>query len=741
MAKASAAEIVSMRKRIAGWAIAVVAILVTAVLVQLCNIIFVHGEEYKKAAAGQQLSDITIPANRGTIYDAEGNVLAQSGTVWTVNLAPAQMKEDQKALVVEKLSEILALDAEEVEKKVNLDSQYAKLKGKVESTDAEKVRTFISDNNIKGVYLTEDTKRFYPQGNLASTVLGFTGTDNQGLSGVEYWYDELLQGVPGRQISAKNALNADMPSQYERVFAATDGNDLVLSIDQDIQYALEKYLSTAVDDYGIQQRICGIIMDVNSGKILAMSTKDDYDPNYPFTIFSESAKLDLNLLKEQNKTDEYSEALSAAQQSQWRNKCVSDLYEPGSVFKMITAAAGLEEKVVTAEEEFYCKGFYQVGSWRYNCHVTSGHGQENFSKAMSNSCNPVFIEIGQRLGAKTFSSYLDAFGFTNGTKTGIDLPGEAGQVGHTSFSIYDLSSNAFGQTIKVSPIQMITACCATINGGYLYTPQIVSKIIKENGSVVEEIQPVVKRQVISATTSKTMRQILKENVESGGGKNAAVSGYSVGGKSGTSQKLDSEDSEARVASFFAFAPADDPKIAILIVADEPTIGYRFGSTISAPLCSKVLADVLPLMGIEPEYTEDQLATLNKSVPSVTNMSVSEAESTLSKKGFKCRIIGSGDSVVRQMPGGYASAPKGSTIILYTESTEAEKVEVPNFSGLTYTQASARAKALGLNIRPQGVVNSSGSVAAGQSEPAKSKVEMGTVIDLQFVDNNLVDYAD
>ena len=727
-----------MKKRMFWWIGTAVLLFVCLLLTNLVNIQFVRGEEYATKAANQQLSDISIPANRGTIYDINGKVLAQSGTVWEVNLAPVQVPETQRQLIADTLAEILGLDAESIYQKTTQNVQYARVKGKVESDVAERIRQFISEEGIKGLYLTEDTKRFYPQGTLASSVLGFTGTDNQGLAGIEYWYDSILKGTPGRQISAKNAVNADMPSKYEQVYPAIDGDGLVLSLDQNIQYYLEKYLSSAVEEYGIQQKICGIIMEVDTGKILGMATMSNYDPNQPFVITDEKVLAELEAIKESD-PDSYPTALSAAQNKQWRNKAVSDLYEPGSVFKIITAAACLEEQVVTPTEHFNCPGFRQVGVWRYNCHVTTGHGDEDFTAGMGNSCNPVFIEIAHRLGATKFAQYLEAFGFENGKKTGIDLPGEAGMVGHESFTIYDLSSNAFGQTIKVTPLQMITACCAAINGGYLYEPQIVAQMIKDNGSVVETVDSVLKRQVISENTSATLREILKKNVESYGGKNAAVSGYSIGGKSGTSQKLDSEDSAARVASFFAFAPADDPQIAVLIVADEPTIGYRFGSTVCAPLCSKVLADVLPYMGIEPQYTEKELASLNKSVTKVTELTVSEAQKELDGDKFKYMVVGSGDTVVKQMPAAYSTAPEGSTIILYTQEQDPETVEVPNFSGLTYTQTLARARALGLNIKPQGVVNSSGSVAASQSVAYGDVVELGTMITIQFVENDVADF--
>ncbi|MEG0457832.1 MAG: penicillin-binding transpeptidase domain-containing protein, partial [Oscillospiraceae bacterium] len=450
-------------------------------------------------------------------------------------------------------------------------------------------------------------------------------TDNQGLAGLEAFYDKQLQGTPGRVVTAKNAWGTDMPTKYEKLFEAQNGNSLVTTIDQGVQMYLEKYLETAISEYKVKSKACGIIMDVKTGGILAMATKPDFDPNQPLVISDKNIIDYINTLP----TEEQSAARGRAQSDQWRNKAVSDLYEPGSVFKIVTGSAGLEEKVTNKDDHFNCSGSVIIGTkQRYNCHKTTGHGGESFIDGMKNSCNPVFIEIGKRLGVDLFDKYLKAFGIAE--KTGIDLPGESESISHKSYSIFDLASNSFGQTIKITPIQMMSAACAAINGGYLYEPYVVSSIIDDKGNIVQAIEPNAKRQVISSDTSAVIRQALEKVITEGGGKNAAVQGYRVGGKSGTSQKLDIADKEARIASFFAFAPVEDPQIAILIICDDPQVQsqLRYGSMISAPIVSSVLTEVLPYLGLEPEYTEEQLSKMNVQVSSVIDKEVSSAKTTL-----------------------------------------------------------------------------------------------------------------
>ncbi len=717
----------------------------SASAISLVKTMIFDGEEYQKKATEQQLYDTRITAERGNIYDAKMNVLATSAPVWTVFVTPneisaiknEQKKNQVKEALTKGLSEILELKAEDVESAINKTSQYyVAIKKKIEKDTADKVRKFISDNKELGlssyIGLDEATKRYYSNDNLASTVLGFVGDDNQGLGGLELQYDEELTGTPGRIVPAKNALGKEMPFTYEKKVDAAAGNSLVTTIDSYIQYVTEKYLSAAVKINKVSERGAAIVMNVNSGEILAMATKGDFNPNSPFTLSAEDQQAVDALQGDERKTK-----LAELRNRQWRNKIVSDAYEPGSVFKAITASIGLEEGLTNVNSTFTCTGNIYVAGQKYSCHKKSGHGHQDLALATANSCNPFFISLGQTIGVSTFSKYFSAFGLTK--KTGIDLPGEATSQYHKESNMgpTELASSSFGQTFKITPIQLITALSATVNGGNLIKPHVVKKIIDENGNVVKNYETTVVRQVISTSTSSTVRTLLEGVVDGGGGKNAYVSGYRIGGKTGTSQKVNemllSGKSGLYVASFAGFAPIDNPEIAVLVILDEPHGDNYYGGTIAAPVGGQILSDILPYLGYEPKYSEKEKANLTIPVPNVQGKKIAEAKSAITESGLKCRVVGTGETVLKQLPASTQSINKNGIVIIYTDETpENTKATVPNLTGMSPSEVNATATNAGLNVSFKG--NTSGKTAVvsySQSIEQGKEVEQGSVIEVFF----------
>ncbi len=711
--------------------------------VRLAIIMLADSEFYQTKAAEQQLYDTVLSPARGNIYDTNMNLLATSATVWTVYITPNGFKnikdEAKKAAVKEdiaqNLSTILELEYETVLEQTNKASSYVMVKRKVEKPQADKVREYISNSEYEvGQYigLDESTKRYYTNDNLASVVLGFVGDDNQGLSGLELKYDSELEGIPGRVVAAKNAQGADMPFSYEKIIEAQAGNSLVLTIDTYMQYVCEKYLEQAVIDNKVSDRGVCIIMNVNTGAILSMAVKGDFNPNDPFTLSAADSAL-LEGLEGEERTAKLLELRNA----QWRNKAISDPYEPGSVFKLITAAAALEESVTNHSHSYYCPGYIVVSGQRYNCHKRSGHGSVSLTQAMQNSCNPAFITMGQTMGTNTFYKYFDAFGLTQ--KTGIDLPGESGSIYHSEANMgpTELASTSFGQTFKITPIQLITAISATINGGYLVQPHVVEKIVDANENIINSTSSTVKRQVISKQTSITMREMMESVVADGGGKNAYVKGYRTGGKTGTSQKvaemLESGESGLYVASYCGIAPADDPEIAILVLLDEPHGDAYYGGTISAPVAGQILSEILPYMGYEPQYSDEELQTMTVKVPNVTGKALTEAKAAIAAQGLKIKVVGNGSTVERQLPDAAQSVYKDGVVVVYTEpTTDFKMTTVPNFYGLTVSGANKAAADAGLNIEFYGTaLSSSGITAYKQSIAAGTSVESGTIIQVYF----------
>lgn len=714
------------------------------------NIMIINGEKYQNDASEQQLYDSLVTAPRGDIYDRNMQTLATSSPAWTVYITPngirsikkAEDAEKVKKKIAEGLSEILEMDYDTVYDYTGKKSYYVIVKKKIEKTAADKVRQFILDNKdlelSQYIGLDSTTKRYYPNGNLASVVLGFVGSDDQGLSGLESYYDNELTGTAGRVVAAKNAAGTNMPFSYEKVENAVKGGSLVLTLDNYVQYTADKYLEAAIEENQIAERGAAVVMNVNTGAILAMSVKGDFDPNAPFTL----SAADQKKVDETEGDEEKKKVQSELLNRQWRNKAVSDTYEPGSVFKAVTAAIALEENLVNKNSSFFCNGHATVAGQSYHCHKTTGHGSQNLMQAIANSCNPAFITIGQLVGVNTFSKYFKAFGFTE--KTGIDLPGEAASTYHKEEKMgpVELASSSFGQTFNVTPMQLICAISATVNGGYLVQPHMVEKILDENNKVKKTVASSTKRQVISESTSATMRELLNF-VSENGAKNSLVAGYNIGAKTGTSQKvskiLQTGDKRLYIGSCATVAPIEKPEIAVFVMLDEPKGEKYYGGAISAPVNSKIMADILPYLGFEPSYTEEQLQKLAITVPDTVGSAIADAKGKITNQKLEYKVVGNGEKVVRQLPAAGSKVISGGVVILYTEDgAEVTKATVPNFKGLSATDVNAAAARAGVNVEFSGNTSTGGLKAYKQSVEAGKEVDAGTVITVYFSDDNVVD---
>lgn len=702
------------------------------------------GDFFKTKAETQQLSDTAITAQRGIIYDANMSVLAQSASAWKISLnatAFAEIPTKAQEQVYSVLINTLGVTREYLENKASY-KQYnsVSIKTKVEKEAKDKLEafvkgTFIDKNNNEQsfgsvVMIDEDVKRYYPYSTLASQILGFTGTDNNGLSGLESYYNSTLTGVDGRVISARSNSSVAQDIEYKSVYEAKQGTSLVLTVDETIQRYLENALSSCYETSKANS-CTGIVMDVKTGAILAMSTKGDFDPNDPYTINDKRTIESINKITD---TKEKEKAEEEAMYSQWRNRAISDTYEPGSVFKLITMAAGLEENVVKYDEKFTCTGSVNVADRIYSCHNTAGHGTQTLTEGLMNSCNPYFITIGQRLGVDTFYKYFEAFGFTE--ETGIDLPGEASpKAGVTYFkkdtmTKVNLASSSFGQSFQITPIQMITAVNAIANDGKLMQPYIVSKTLDSDGNVILQNQPIEKRQVVSESTSEKIMASMEQVALNGTARNAYVAGYRVGGKTGTSDKLNNVGQV--VASFVGVAPTNDPRITVLIVVDEPE-GATGGGAVAAPVAGEVIENTLTYLNVERQYNDSEKALLDVQVPSVTGDSVSEAKSSLEEDKFSVQIVGEGDKVLSQMPASGQYIPQGGVIVLYTEKQKKKlKTVVPDFTGMTITEANYAAVNAGINIKVSGNSLSEESMTAYRQSSLKgSEVESGSTVTVYF----------
>lgn len=722
-----------MLKRILIMAVVII-FLMTTTVARVFYLTIVRGEELSEKAETQQLKDTEITAMRGTIYDSNGNVLAQSASVWNVFIDPLNIKDKQRDLIVDEFANLFGYDADEKKEfydRTTHQNHYELVEKKVENNIKEKVSKFVSKNELGGCIGTEQTtKRYYPYGTLASSVIGFTGADDQGLSGIEAYYDEQLTGTNGRIITAKDAKSNNIANDYETSIAATDGDSIVLTINQTIQYYLEKGLRETMNEYQAKGAY-GVVMNCNTGAVLAMSSLPDYDCNEPYKLTYSKDKKAIKKLSDKTAKQE---AESAAVQNQWRNFTVSDTYVPGSVFKTFVASAALEENVVNLNTTYNCTGSIQVDKYKMKCHYHPGHGTQTLTQGLENSCNPFFITIGQKLGVHNYFKYFDAFGFTQ--KTNIDLPGEASPQYYKEdqYGIVELSSASFGQTNSLTPIQVCTGLCAIANGGKLLQPYLVSSIADANGKTVKKTQTKEIRQVISADTSEKVRKMMKSVVDNGTGKNGYVAGYSVGGKTGTSTKLgESKNGEGDkyIVSFGAIAPSDDPEIAMLIIVDEPNQDLG-GGALCAPIAAQVTQEAMNVLGIEPKYNDSEMKDLSKQTPNVVGKSLDEAKKTLEENNLNFVVVGDDSTVTRQCPSGADTIPNGGTVYLYTDDSEKQTVNVPNFNGLTVNEAKDLASSSNLNIQIAGNSMSSGTVVAyRQSEETQAKVEKGTVVTVTF----------
>ncbi len=722
-----------MLKRILIMAVVII-FLMTTTVARVFYLTIVRGEELSEKAETQQLKDTEITAMRGTIYDSNGNVLAQSASVWNVFIDPLNIKDKQRDLIVDEFANLFGYDADEKKEfydRTTHQNHYELVEKKVENNIKEKLSKFVSKNELGGCIGTEQTtKRYYPYGTLASSVIGFTGADDQGLSGIEAYYDEQLTGTNGRIITAKDAKSNNIANDYETSIAATDGDSIVLTINQTIQYYLEKGLRETMNEYQAKGAY-GVVMNCNTGAVLAMSSLPDYDCNEPYKLTYSKDKKAIKKLSDKTAKQE---AESAAVQNQWRNFTVSDTYVPGSVFKTFVASAALEENVVNLNTTYNCTGSIQVDKYKMKCHYHPGHGTQTLTQGLENSCNPFFITIGQKLGVHNYFKYFDAFGFTQ--KTNIDLPGEASPQYYKEdqYGIVELSSASFGQTNSLTPIQVCTGLCAIANGGKLLQPYLVSSVVDANGKTVKKTQTKEIRQVISADTSEKVRKMMKSVVDNGTGKNGYVAGYSVGGKTGTSTKLgESKNGEGDkyIVSFGAIAPSDDPEIAMLIIVDEPNQDLG-GGALCAPIAAQVTQEAMNVLGIEPKYNDSEMKDLSKQTPNVVGKSLDEAKKTLEENNLNFVVVGDDSTVTRQCPSGADTIPNGGTVYLYTDDSEKQTVNVPNFSGLTVNEAKDLASSSNLNIQIAGNSMSSGTVVAyRQSEETQAKVEKGTVVTVTF----------
>lgn len=712
-----------------------------AAVLRLTYLTTIQSSELQESAVDLQLADTTVSAKRGTIYDANGNVLAESASVWQVVMSPVNFKNDkQRQAAAKGLSEIFDLEYNDVLDDTKQQSHYVVVKRRIESDEREKVLQLIDtlkkDYSCSGVIqLLDDYKRYYPKNSLASSVIGFTGSDDQGLEGIEYEYDSYLSGTPGRIITAQNARGTDMPFRYEQNVESEDGNNVYLTIDETIQSICEKYMQKGVEDNNVLNKGVCIAMDVNTGAILAMVTTDGYDLNNPYEL---SAK-DKKKIKSTSKKKQ-AEAESAALSNMWRNKAVADTYMPGSVFKMCVASAALEENLVNEKTSFTCTGSISVEGETIHCSNISGHGTQNFVEAISNSCNPAFIQIGQMLGAGKFRQYYQGFGFSD--KTGIDLPGEAedsfwkeGKMGGV-----DLAVASFGQNFTITPIQMITACAAVSNGGYVVQPHVVSKITDSKGNVIKSVDKKIKRQVISDDTSKKMNEYLEYNTERQGAAAGYISGYKVAGKTGTTEKrgvtkVESSFSEDYISSFCGYAPADDPQIAMLVFFDTPDGDAYYGSQVSSPVFINIMSEVLPYLDVKTSYTDEELGYVDASAGDYTGVSVDEAKTAVEADGFTATVKGNGSTVISQIPTVSSGLQKGGSIVLYTDSdSQSETVSVPSLIGLSPDEVNDVASAYGLNVSFSGATTSSGT-SSSQNVEAGTSVSPGTVITVSFADSS------
>lgn len=728
-------------------------------LARLYRLQIVDHSFYEQLAISQQMREAPGTAARGVIYDHNMNLLAVSASVDNVYLSPAEIEAngEDRAVIASGLSEILGLHYEDIyEKSGRKGSWYVTVARKIEADKADAIRRFKAENKISGVRLETDSKRYYPNGRLACHLLGFVGTDNYGLEGIEARYDDALSGTAGRSLRATNAYGGEMLlRRYEEYQPGEDGCDLVTTVDASIQYYVEKHLRQAVQDYDALNGAGAIAMDVNTGAILAMASLGDYDPNNFLTVSDKAqAVIDSAATKE-----EASALLAEAQARQWRNKALSDTYEPGSTFKIITLSMALEEGKVSLADQFYCGGSTSVTGrgTPIRCWKSGGHGSQTLTQAVQHSCNVAFVNIGQRIGAERFYDYCEAFGFLKlsddpdanlTARTGIDLSGESGSIwwSKNTFcspkNLSQLAAASFGQTFTITPLQLITAVSACVNGGRLMEPYVVQRLIAPDGSVSYEREPKLVRRVISETTSQKVREILEQVVGDpldGTGRNAAVPGYRIGGKTGTSEKVSLEAQTGQkeyIVSFIGFAPADDPKIALLVFLDTPSNSsgiYISGGQMAAPVVGRMMADILPYLGIQPIQEENNTAEM----PACVGLDLPEAAEKLKEASLRYRTMGQGNTVTNQLPAPGTEIAAGTEIILYFDAgISPELEELPELTGMDFDTARDTLSYYGLYLTTHSSVNDpKRQIVSSQSLPAGTQLRHGAVVEVTLIDSD------
>lgn len=743
---ANKSEVTVLRNRLDNkWRLAVIIGLFTAFALLICyNLVryqIIDEGNYKQMAADQYMVETAVNADRGKIYDRNMNVIATSVTVERVFISPIDIKDDREARdICEKLSEILDVDYDKIyEKSQKKKRRDETVKNLVEKETTDKIRQFIKDYSeergytINSIHFAETTKRYYPYGSLASQVIGFTGTDGDGLLGLELQYNDYLKGKSGKIITSKNGKGENMPLEYESYVDAENGSDLYTTLDMTVQGILEKYLQQTYEDNKAGNRVCGAVMDVKTGGVLAMGIYPNFDLNDPYTLDERSLAELQTLIDEGAEDEDVSKKRTELLYKMWANKVVSDLYEPGSTFKVMTASMALEDDVVTRNTGFYCGGSKIVAGQKINCHKVGGHGSLTFEKGLQMSCNPVFMETAAKIGIKRFCYYFAGYGYKN--KTGIDLPGEASPlyIDESKMHEVELAVYSFGQTFKVTPIQQLRALSAVANGGYLVKPHVVSKVSDTNGKELYTADTSSVRQIISEKTTSLLAEIMEGGVIDGAAKNAYVSGYRIAAKTGTSQKQDKYDENGnrpyRIGSTIAFGPLEDPQIAILVMVDEPSNGDVYGSVVAAPYLSKALSEIFPYMGIEPNYSDDEKMI---SIRNYTGLTVDEAKSKIDSK-LNVIVKGSSDKVISQIPHNSSKLYPGGTVILYTEGADADSdmVTVPNLLNRTASDVNVLLTNAGLNLNVEGSYLEGSAVVISQSVPYGTKVSKGTIITVEF----------
>lgn len=760
--KAEVSATVRMRNRTNKGVLGLMTVFCAAVIVRLFVVSVVDNSKYEGMANNYHFGTMTLSANRGAIYDANGTALAWSATVYNIYIDPTLYREEMKSIedandkkksaaeeenetadnlvdvdqlktsITNFLSEKLGLKTEEVEASFEKDGRYYVLQTQVEKNVTDEITAYFEKLNLSFIGTEATTRRYYPQNELAAAVIGFTNGDGDGQYGLEYQYDDYLSGVDGRVISAQAANGEEMPYRYSTTYDAEDGDSLYLTLDTTIQYYLEKSLAEMVEKFEVKERACGVIMNPKTGAVYAMATYPTFDLNNPSEIYDTKTAQELAALPE----SEYSTAYATARETQWKNKVISEISYPGSTFKIVTTADAFEENLINMEtDSFYCSGQVQVADALIRCSNTAGHGAQTFTQALTNSCNPAFIEIGQRIGIDKFSYYFEGFGLRE--KTGIDLPGEAVSYSVTGddMTIVDLASAAYGQCNKVTAMELVTAYSAAINGGYMVTPHVVDHVVDSNGNIVLQNETEVKRQIVSEETSAIVREQLEAVVNNNPSHNAYIQGYRIGGKSGTAEKLDTSTADDRqyVASYCCFAPADDPEVIMLIMADEPNkeIGY-YGSQVVVPYARDIMEEILPAMGFYPEYSDGEDTDSTVTVPYLQSADVTSAESTLAQLGLTYEVVGDGTTVASQSPSTGTSVTKGGKVILYTEvgGNSGDTIEVPNLVGMTAAEVNETMTYYDLNYAIVGSsASESGALVQYQSEEAGTVVPRGTAITL------------